>query len=194
MLNVRSRFPDFRVTACVSRDPKKAFETITNERYPGKWIVYVFWPNDFTPVCATELAAFGALVEEFAERDAVLVGASVDSHFVHLAWCRSSEQFGDYVPFTLLSDMGRELCTALGILESAGVAPRATFIVDPGHTIRHISVNDFSVGRNPKEALRILDALQTDALCPSRWEKGQPVIERPTAFIEDLQANAAVRR
>lgn len=185
MLSVRCQFPDFEVTACVSRDPKKAFETITGDSYPGKWVIYVFWPNDFTPVCATELAAFGIMAEEFAERDAVVVGASVDSHFVHLAWCRSSDQPGDYVPFTLLSDMGRKLSTALGILDSAGVARRATFIVDPDHTIRHISVNDFSVGRNPKDTLRVLDALQTDGLCPAHWQRGDATITDETALVQE---------
>jgi alkyl hydroperoxide reductase subunit AhpC len=187
MLAVKARFPDFELTGCVSRNPKAAFGNFTHASYPDKWVVYFFWPKDFTPVCATELIAFGHMTRNFAERDAVLLGGSVDSEFVHLAWCRAIDHPTDDVPFPLLADVRRRLCSDLGILdEFEGVALRATFIVDPGQTIRHVSVNDFFVGRNPQECLRILDGLQTDALCPARWERGQQTIDRATSFIEKM--------
>lgn len=193
MLSVGQRFPDFQLTACVNRKPQTAFRRITQDSYPGKWVLYFFWPKDFTPICATELLSFGDLAPDFADRDCIVLGASVDSEFVHLAWV----MFGaspELLAVPLLSDVKRELATALGILDPReGVAARGTFLVDPGHVIRHASVNDFSVGRNPKEILRILDALQMDALCPSRWEKGQPVIERATSFIETMKPLGAAR-
>ena len=166
MLSVGEKFPVYSVTATVSRDKNKAFETITNESYPGKWKVYFFWPKDFTFVCPTEIAAFGKINNEFQDRDAQVLGGSVDSEFVHLAWRNDHEDLRD-LPFPMLADVKRDLTEQLGILDpQAGVAQRATFIVDPEGIIRWASVNDLSVGRNPAGVLRVLDALQTDELCP----------------------------
>ncbi|MBO6804148.1 MAG: redoxin domain-containing protein, partial [Thalassospira sp.] len=80
-------------------------------------------------------------------------------------------------PFVWLADEKKELSTALGVLaKDAGVALRATFIIDPDNIIRHVQVNDLNVGRNPQEALRILDALQTDELCPCNWNQGEATL------------------
>ena len=104
------------------------------------------------------------------------MGASTDSHFVHLAWRRDHADLRD-LPFPMLADIKRELSSALGILhKEEGVALRATFIVDPEGIIRWVSVNDLSVGRSVPEVLRVLDALQTDELCPCNWEKGKPTL------------------
>ena len=106
-----------------------------------------------------------------------LLGLSTDSDFVHLAWRQSREDLGQ-VAFPWLADIKRELSAALGILdENEGVALRATFIVDPEGVIRHASVNDLLVGRNPREVLRILDALQTDELCPCNWQQGDTTLQ-----------------
>jgi lipoyl-dependent peroxiredoxin subunit C len=176
MLTVGDRFPAFRLKAVVSSDPKSAFTELTETSDPGRWKVVFFWPKDFTFVCPTEIAAFGKLNSEFADRDAVIYGVSVDSEFVHLAW-RQNHSDLKALPFPMLADIRRELGTALGILDKAeGVALRATFIVDPEGVIRFVSVNDLSVGRNPQEVLRVLDALQTDELCPCNWQKGEAVL------------------
>ena len=176
MLGVGEQFPHFSVTATVSRDKNKAFETITDQSYPGKWKVYFFWPKDFTFVCPTEIAAFGKLNGEFTARDAQLLGASIDSEFVHLAWRNNHEDLRD-LPFPMLADIKRDLCEQLGILDPhAGVAQRATYIVDPQGVIRFAYVTDLSVGRNPQEVLRVLDALQTDELCPCNWHKGEETL------------------
>src|ERR1700733_795721 len=176
MLTVGDRFPEFALTAVGNADPKTAFKDVTNASYAGKWLVVFFWPKDFTFVCPTEIIGFGDINGEFADRDAQLLGASTDSDFVHLAWRESREDLGKS-PFPWLSDIKRELATSLGILDkTAGVALRATFIVDPDGVIRWASVNDLSVGRNPQEVLRVLDALQTDELCPCNWEKGQATL------------------
>ncbi|HVY93491.1 MAG TPA: peroxiredoxin [Bryobacteraceae bacterium] len=177
MLGVGDRFPQFSLDATVSTDPKSAFKTITDEDYKGKWKVYFFWPKDFTFVCPTEIAAFGKLNSDFADRDAQILGGSTDSEFVHLAWRTHHADLKD-LPFPMLADIKRELCQALGILDrNAGVAQRATFVVDPEGIIRFVSVNDLSVGRNPQEVLRVLDALQTDELCPCNWQKGEAVLK-----------------
>ena len=96
---------------------------------------------------------------------------------MHLAWRQSHADLKN-LPFPMLADVKRELSQALGILDKkAGVCLRATFIVDPEGIIRFVSVNDLSVGRNPQEVLRVLDALQTDELCPCNWQKGQDVLK-----------------
>ena len=176
MVGVGQVFPDFSVTAVVGNDKNTAFKTISGSSYRGKWKVYFFWPKDFTFVCPTEIAAFGRVNGEFADRDAQILGGSTDSEFVHLAWRNNHEDLKE-LPFPLLADVKRDLSTALGILDpNEGVCQRATFIVDPQNIIRFVMVNDLSVGRNPQEVLRVLDALQTDELCPCNWKPGEDVI------------------
>jgi len=176
MLTVGDKLPAFSLTAVSSADPKTAFKEVTQDSFPGKWLVIFFWPKDFTFVCPTEIVGFGELHHEFADRDTQLLGASTDSDFVHAAW-RAHHKDLVQSPFPWLSDIKRELASSLGILEKdAGVALRATFIVDPEGIIRHVSVNDLQVGRNPKEVLRILDALQTDELCTCNWHKGEETL------------------
>ncbi|MGE5181071.1 MAG: peroxiredoxin [Acidobacteriota bacterium] len=177
MLGVGEKFPDFSVKATVSTDKDKAFQTVANTDYKGKWKVYFFWPKDFTFVCPTEIAAFGNLERAFRDRDAQVLGASIDSEYVHLAWRGSHPDLRD-LPFPMIADLKRELSQALGILDrQEGVALRATFIVDPEDTIRFVSVNDLGVGRNPDEVLRVLDALQTDELTPCNWHKGDKTLD-----------------
>ncbi len=177
MLGVGEKFPEFEVTATVDLDKNKAFKKITQDDYSGKWKVYFFWPKDFTFVCPTEIAAFGRLNKDFLDRDTQLLGGSTDSEFVHLAWRNNHPDLKD-LPFPMLADVKHELCEELGVLDpKEGVAQRATFIVDPEGVIRFVSVNDLSVGRNPQEVLRVLDALQTDELCPCNWHKGEAVLK-----------------
>ena len=136
-----------------------------------------FWPKDFTFVCPTEIAAFGKLNGDFNDRDADVIGVSTDSEFVHLAWRQQKEELND-LPFPMLSDIKRNLVDDLGILdEDAGVAQRAVYIVDPDNIVRFVMVTDLNVGRNSQEVLRVLDALQTDELCPCNWEQGQDTIK-----------------
>jgi lipoyl-dependent peroxiredoxin subunit C len=177
MLTIGDKFPSFDLKAVVSTDPKSAFTEISDKSDPGKWKVVFFWPKDFTFVCPTEIAAFGKLNKAFNERDAVVYGVSTDSEFVHLAW-RQNHADLKALPFAMLADLKRELSQALGILDkNEGVCLRATFIVDPDGIVRFVSVNDLSVGRNPQEVLRVLDALQTDELCPCNWQKGDDVLK-----------------
>ena len=177
MLGVGNKFPEYSLTATVSLEKGKTFRTITDQDYAGKWKMYFFWPKDFTFVCPTEIAAFGKLNGDFADRDCQVLGGSTDSEFVHLAW-RQHHDALRHLPFPMLADIKRELCAALGILDpKEGVAQRATFVVDPQGVIRFVSVNDLSVGRNPQEVLRMLDALQTDELCPCNWHKGEEVLK-----------------
>ena len=106
-----------------------------------------------------------------------MLGASTDTHYVHLNWRRSHPDLRE-LPYPMLADTRRDLSQALGILhKNEGVDLRATFIVDPEGVIRFVSVNDLNVGRSVDEVLRVLDALQTDELCPCNWKKGDPTLE-----------------
>jgi peroxiredoxin (alkyl hydroperoxide reductase subunit C) len=177
MLGIGQRFPDFSLTGVVSNELEDAFRPLDQASFPGKWKVVFFWPKDFTFVCPTEIAGFGALEREFRARDAQLLGVSIDSEFVHLAWRREKQEL-KALPFPMLSDVKRELAGALGILDPhEGVAQRATFIVDPQGIIRFVYVTDLNVGRSPEEVLRVLDALQTDELCPCNWKRGEGTLE-----------------
>lgn len=176
MLGIGQKFPDYKMQACVSIEAGKEFKELGAEHAKGKWAVYFFWPLDFTFVCPTEIAEFDKNYGNFKERDAELFGVSCDSHFVHLAWRKDHKDLkGLRLP--MLADNKKELSEALGVLHPVDKVPlRATYIVDPDGIIRWVSANDLNVGRNVKEVLRTLDALQTDELCPCNWEKGQQTL------------------
>jgi peroxiredoxin (alkyl hydroperoxide reductase subunit C) len=176
MLTVGDKFPAFSLKATVSESLDTAFQTVRNDSYPGKWLVVFFWPKDFTFVCPTEIAEFGKKNGDFADRDAQVLGASVDSEFVHLAWRKDHDDLRG-LPFPMLADLRKDLCAALGILDEEGVAKRATFVVDPQGVIRFAMVTDMNVGRNVNEVLRVLDALQTDELCPCNWQRGEDTLK-----------------
>ena len=177
MLTIGDTLPEFKLQAVVSLEAGKEFKEITDKSYDGKWKVIFLWPMDFTFVCPTEIAEFGRRNQDFQDRDAQVLGASIDTQYVHLAWRKDHPDLKD-IPFPMLADTRRELSRALGVLHKTdGVALRATFIVDPDGVIRHASVNDLNVGRNVDEVLRVLDALQTDELCPCNWKQGEKTLE-----------------
>jgi peroxiredoxin (alkyl hydroperoxide reductase subunit C) len=177
MLGIGRKFPAFKLTGVVGNDVNSAFKDFDEGSFAGKWLVVFFWPKDFTFVCPTEIAGFGKLNRDFADRDAQILGISTDSEFVHLAWRKDREELRA-LPFPMLSDIKRELSGALGVLDpKAGVAQRATYIVDPEGVIRFVYVTDLNVGRSPDEVLRVLDGLQTDELCPCNWQKGDETLK-----------------
>ncbi len=181
MLTVGDKLPAFNVTGVVSLEKGKEFKQINQDTYQGKWLVLFFWPKDFTFICPTEIAEFGKRDKDFQDRGAQVLGVSTDSEYVHHAW-RTHHPDLKSLPFPMLADIKRELTTGLGVLhKDAGVALRATFIVDPQGIIRHVSVNDLSVGRNVGETLRTLDAFQTDELCPCNWQKGEETLTKKLA-------------
>lgn len=194
MLTINNKMPLFKKSSNISVDTpiEEAFPTIeykeggqltisVNNKVlsddKGKWLVIFGYPKDFTFICPTEIVAFGELNEDFKDRETNVIGFSTDSEFVHRAW-RNDHEGIKGVPFPLLSDNNGSLSKALGIYnEEEGVAERATFIVDPNGVIQHVSINAGSVGRNPEEILRILDALQQDELCPCNWKAGDDTLE-----------------
>src|SRR4051812_7283877 len=178
MLTVGDKFPALTVPV-QQGSALPAGETLDLADSNGKWKIVFFWPKDFTFVCPTEIIGYGELLSDFADRDAQLIGASTDTDFVHHAWRKADERL--QLDFPWIADNKKELANALGIVApNEGVAYRATFIVDPDNVIQHVTVNGLNVGRNPQETLRILDALQTDELCPCNWHEGEEPL-RPAA-------------
>jgi peroxiredoxin (alkyl hydroperoxide reductase subunit C) len=171
MKTIGDKITSFAVTGVKpgALTPDNAFETITEKSFEGKWKVIVYYPKDFTFVCPTEIVAYDKLVNDFSDRDAVLLVGSTDNEFCKLAWRNAHEDLKKTNSWSF-ADVARDdlsLAGQLGIFFGpAGAALRATFIVDPENVIQHVTVNNLDVGRNPDETLRILDALQTGELCP----------------------------
>ena len=161
MLSVGDKLPAFTLSVQQGTSALPGGETVDLTTHaPGKWKILFFWPKDFTFICPTEIIGYNDLA----------------SDFVHFAWRKSDPRLAA-CDFPWVADNKHELTRALGILDKdAGVALRATFIVDPENVIQHITVNGLNVGRNPVETLRILDALQTDELCPCNWQGGEETL------------------
>lgn len=174
MLNPGAKIPDFNLKACVSMEKGQEFKDITNKDYAGKWMVLYAYPKDFTFVCPTEIVEFDKKLKDFADRGAVVLGGSMDNEFSHLAWRREhSDLKGIKHPLVHWTPAFSE---AVGWVHPAGVALRATIIVDPQGIVRYATANDLSVGRNVAEVIRVLDGLQTDELCPCNWKKGDETL------------------
>ena len=183
MLGIGDKLPEFTVTGVKpgfnshEENGQSAFEDITQDSFEGKWKVIYYYPKDFTFVCPTEIAEFAALNEEFEDRDCVVMGGSTDNEFCKLAWRRSHPDL-DKLNQWSFADTNGSLIDGLGVRDrDAGVALRATFVVDPHNVIQQVSVNSLNVGRNPKEILRLVDALQSDELCPCNRPVGGDTID-----------------
>ena len=172
MIQVGQKCPDFTLNALVGTE----FKELSLSDYQGQWVCLYFWPLDFTFVCPTEIKAFSDMVPEFEDRECQVLGASCDSHYSHLGWTQAKSEL-ENLQHPMLSDYTKSLSASLGILDQEkGVSQRACFLIDPDGIVRFIYVTDLSVGRNPEEVLRVLDALQTDELCPCNWQKGEETL------------------
>lgn len=183
MLGIGDQITEFEITGVKpgfnkhEENGESAFETITEKSFEGKWKVFFFYPKDFTFICPTEIVEFSKLNDEFADRDCVVLGGSTDNEFCKLAWRREHADLSKLSQWSF-ADTNGSLIDQLGVRDAAaGVALRATFIVDPHNVIQHVTVNGLNVGRNPKETLRILDALQSDELCACNRPVGGDVID-----------------
>ena len=183
MLGIGDKLPEFSVMGVKpsfmmhEENGESAFEEITQDSFEGKWKVIFYYPKDFTFVCPTEIVEFAKLNEEFAERDCIVMGGSTDNEFCKLAWRREHPDLAKLDQWSFADTTG-QLLDGLGVRDrDAGVALRATFIVDPHNVIQQVSVNSLNVGRNPKEILRLVDALQSDELCPCNRPVGGDTID-----------------
>ena len=172
MLGVGEKLPNFKIMGVKpgfnthEENGVSAFEPLTETSFEGKWKVIFFYPKDFTFVCPTEIVAFAKLGKDFEDRDTIVLGGSTDNEHSKLGWRREHADLSK-LPIWQFADNGGKFARDLGILnEEEGVALRATFVVDPHNVVQHVYVTNLNVGRAPADTLRVLDALQTDELCP----------------------------
>ncbi len=181
MIELGNKFPDFNLKALVSLEKDEEFADIDNTVLTDtkdRWTVFFWWPRDFTVICPTEVAGFNDQFQDFEDRDVRILGASTDSHYLHLAWRRATPELQG-LRYPLIADPEFHLSKALGILdEKEGITYRATFIIDPEGIVRWISVYDLHIGRNIDEVIRVIDALLTEEHCPCNWRKGEPTLPR----------------
>jgi len=175
--------PDFTAQAVM---PDNSFAELKLSSYRGKYVVLFFYPLDFTFVCPSEIIAFDKAVGQFKEKNAEVIGVSVDSHFTHLAWKNTPRDKGGIgqVQYPLVADLAKKISQEYGVLLEGGVALRGLFLIDKEGVVRHALVNDLPLGRNVDEALRVLDALQYTEehgeVCPANWRDGEAAM-KPTA-------------
>ena len=176
--NVGQPAPDFSLQAYdrTKDGSDDQFRTVSLQDFRGKWVCLFFYPLDFTFVCPTEIVAFNKALDEFEDRDCDVLTASTDSVYSHKGWCDSHSDLAE-LKYPMLADTTHKLARDYGVLkEDAGIAYRGIFLIDPQGIIRWLAVHDLSVGRNVGEVLRVLDALQTDKLCPCNWSKGEETL------------------
>lgn len=179
---VGKKAPNFQAKAVSSEQ----FEDIELSQYHGQYVLLFFYPLDFTFVCPTELLAFQDKLPEFEKLGTVLLGCSIDSHFVHKAWLNTPIEQGGIqgVKYKLISDISGKIADAYGVLNSEGIAYRGWFLINKRGIVCHTLVNDLPLGRNVDEALRMIEALQyfeqEGEVCPANWNKGQSAL-KPTS-------------
>jgi alkyl hydroperoxide reductase subunit AhpC len=152
---------------------------ISLEDYRGKWLVFFFYPLDFTFVCPTEILALSDRYEEFTSLNADVLGCSTDSVFSHFAWINTPREKNGIsgLKYPLVADYKKETARAYQVLDEAdGKAQRGLFIIDPEGVLRYCTVTADNVGRSVDETLRVLQALQTGSLCPAEWKPGKQVL------------------
>lgn len=174
MMNlIGQKAPEWTQTAFINGEQK----TISSKDFDGKWHVMYWYPLDFTFVCPTEIKGFQALLPEFKEDKIEVIGASTDSFFSHQAWFADNKLFTETITHPVLADTNHSVARAFGVLkEDAGIAYRATIVIDDKGFIRSWNVNDTQVGRNPRETLRTVQAFQSGGLCGADWNKGDDFV------------------
>ncbi|XP_060685840.1 peroxiredoxin-1-like [Hemiscyllium ocellatum] len=172
--------PDFEATAVM---PNGQFEQLKLSKYRGKYVVFFFYPLDFSYVCPTEIIAFSDRIEDFNKINCEIIAASTDSHFAHLAWINTPRKQGGLGPtkVPLVSDLRRTICVDYGVLkDDEGIAFRGLYIIDNTGILRQIMINDLPVGRSVDEVMRLVQAFQfTDEhgeVCPANWKPGADTI------------------
>ena len=172
---VNNQAPNFTAQAVM---PSGEMTELSLEQFRGQYVVLFFWPLDFTFVCPTEIIAHDKRVTAFKERGVQLLGCSIDSQFTHAAWRKTAVDKGGIgeVGFPMVADVKHEIANSFGILHNAGIALRASFLIDKNGIVQHQVVNNLPLGRNVDEMLRMVDALQFTEdhgeVCPAGWNKG----------------------
>ena len=183
--------PGFRPPAVMPDNSIR--EDFSTADLQGRYWILFFYPFDFSFVCPTEILALDDRLEEFEKRDCEVVCISVDSHYSHLAWKKTSEEDGGIGPvrFPMVADLTKAISRDYGVLTDEGVSLRATFLVDRDGIVRHATVNDMDLGRNIQELLRTLDAVRhiddTGELCPANWGTSGSGVSPPAGIVKKIQ-------
>lgn len=174
---IKKAAPHFRAKA-VQKD--RIIDDFSLRNFVGQYVIFFFYPLDFTFVCPTELHAFQDKLKEFEKKGAQVVGCSVDSAYSHYAWLQTPKSKGGIagVEYPIVADLNKGIARHYGVLnEEDGIAYRGLFVIDKQGIVRHQLINDLPIGRSVDEALRVLDALifhETHGeVCPANWRSGE---------------------
>lgn len=186
---VGKQAPDFKTSAVVKGQIVSDF---TLSQYRGQYIIFFFYPLNFTFVCPTELHAFQEKLPEFAKRHTQVIGCSVDSSHSHFAWLNTPKNKGgiEGIEYPLVSDIKKSIsCDYDVLVEEAGIAYRGLFLIDKSGKVRHQVINDLPLGRSVEEALRIVDALihfeNHGEVCPANWQQGKQSMKATREGVEE---------
>jgi len=191
---VAKEAPNFKAQAVLENN---AIEEIELGSYRGKYVVLFFYPLDFTFVCPSEIIAFDKKLDKFREKNAEVIGVSVDSQYTHFAWKSTPVEKGGIGPvrYPLVADLDKNIARSYGVLLDESVALRGLFLIDKEGVVRHELVNDLPLGRNVDEALRMLDALQFveehGEVCPANWTQGEDGMKPDAEGVADYLAKHA---
>jgi peroxiredoxin (alkyl hydroperoxide reductase subunit C) len=178
MLRINDMVPDLEMDAYYN----DKITRIKFSDYRGRWMVFIFYPADFTFVCPTELEEMADLYDRFQGLGAEVFSVSRDTAFVHKAWHDNSPAIKK-IKYPMIADTTARLCREFGTyIEEEGVSLRASFIVDPDGYLKALEIHDNSIGRNARELLRKLEAAKFVAdhkgrVCPASWQPGMETIE-----------------
>lgn len=209
MALVGKKAPQFTAGAVINGE--EIVENFSLDQYIGKKnVVFFFYPKDFTFVCPTEIHAFQSKLAEFEKRDTVVIGCSTDTEETHLAWLTTAKDNGgiEGVTFPIVADASKVISLNFGVLggeyafdnvtrtwsfSGAPIAYRGTFIIDKTGIVRHESINDFPLGRNIDEYIRLIDAQlhveKFGEVCPANWEEGKDAMKATTEGVAEYFSN-----
>jgi peroxiredoxin (alkyl hydroperoxide reductase subunit C) len=204
---VRKKAPSFSAGAVINGD--EIVDSFSLSQYLGKkHVVFFFYPKDFTYVCPTEILAFQEKLAEFESRDVAVVGCSTDTPETHLAWLSTPKKNGgiEGVTYPLVADTSKTIASNFGVLageygyneegdmifDGVPIALRGTFLIDKEGIVRHAVINDFPLGRNIDDALRLVKALQYTEkygeVCPANWDEGKDTMKESRESVADYLA------
>lgn len=193
---VAKEAPDFQ-SAAVMPDGS-INEAFKLSDFRGQKVVLFFWPLDFTFVCPTEIIAHDKRFEAFAEKGVQLIGVSIDSQFTHHAWRNTPINAGGIGPvrFPIVADIKHSICGDYGVEHpEAGVALRASFLIDEDGVVQSQVVNNLPLGRNVDEMLRLVDALsfhqKHGEVCPAGWQSGDSGMKADAEGVSSYLSNNA---
>lgn len=187
---IQTQAPEFKAVACM---PDNTFQEVSLSQFKGKYVILYFWPADFTFVCASETIAFHNQLSDFSGKDAVVLGVSCDTEFVHKAWKATEKKhggLGTQINHPLIADVNKDIARAYDVLLPVGLPVRGVFIIGKDGMVRVEMKNDLPLGRNVEEVLRLLDTVKTTdenagQVCAANWKVGKPLMTASTEGVAE---------